>query len=118
MAIILAVEPDQKELERLTEALSSLYPAQEVLAFGDPMLAFQYAFNHPVESVYAAAAMNRVDGFRLAKMLREVSNGISIYLIGDDEAYRRDARRLNLDGYLIRPVTPEAIRAEENAEEW
>ena len=118
MAIILAVEPDQKELERLAAALSSVHPEREILAYSDPMLAFQYAFNHTVESVYAAAVMNRVDGFRLAKMLREISDGISIYLIGDDDVYRRDARRLTLDGYLIRPVTPEAIRAEENAEEW
>mgnify|MGYP000478084149 CR=1 FL=1 len=118
MAIILAVEPDKKELEQLTAALSSLHPECEVLAYSDPMLAFQYAYNHPVKSVYAAAAMKRVDGFRLAKMLREISDGIAVYLIGEDETYRRDAKRLTLDGYLIRPVTPEAIRAEENAEEW
>ena len=118
MMKILAVEPDQNDLDRLTDALRKVHGECEVLSYRDPMLAFQYAYNNPVDVVFAAADMGRLNGFTLAKMLYQACGKISVYLIGADNTFRSDARRLMLNGFLVRPVTPEGITREENAEEW
>lgn len=110
---ILTVDPNSKDLNHLTNCLSLLHPGDKVRSYSDPMLAYQYAFNHKVEAVYAAVNMKRLDGLTLAKMLREDQPDMRIYLVAKDNAHRVDAIRVMADGYLVKPVTATTILQQE-----
>ncbi len=107
---ILAIDPDLKDLKILTKCLMHLYPEDNVLSYSDPLLAFKYGFNHPVEVVYTVVTMKRLDGVSLAKMLQDNHPGILVNLISSDESHRCDAMEIMANTYLIKPVSEQNIR--------
>jgi PleD family two-component response regulator len=114
---ILAVDTDAAELAVLTESLQKVYKDASIKSFGDPLMAVKYGANNPVDAVYTAAAMRRLSGFELVKLLRGFNPDIMSNFIADTEAERTDAMRLMAESCILRPVTADAIRHAAE-EEW
>ena len=114
---ILAVDPDPAELAVLTESIKEIRADAVVVAFADPLMAVKYGANNPVDAVYTAAAMRRLSGFELVKLLRGFNPDIMSNFIADTEAERTDAMRLMAESCILRPVTADAIRRAAE-EEW
>lgn len=108
---LLAVHPQKENLEMLVKSLHEVYPSAKILYFTDPLLAYQHVFNHPVDAVYTAITMMRLDGFALAKMIRSTRPDTEINFVHETSAFYMDAQRLLVHSYILQPVTAAAIRA-------
>ena len=113
---ILVVDPDPGERRKLSVLLGQLYDMSEVNSFGDPLMAVKYGVNNHVDALYTVSSMNRLSGFELGKLLRELHPKIELHFIADDDRGKRDAMRIMADSYITRPVTAEALRLAEAAE--
>ena len=115
---VIAVDPNSEDLLRLSESIRRITPpGTSVECFRDPLFAHQYACLNPVDALYALAEMNHMNGFEIARFLRGKYPQIEVYLLWQNDDYQRDAQRLGADGYIVKPVTPEALRlAREQAE--
>ncbi len=109
---VMAIHPQRACLETILHSLREVYPSAEILPYTDPMLAYQYLFNHPMDAVavYTAVNMTRLDGFALAKMIRSKQPNAEINFIHEDDTFYQDAQRLMINGYILHPVTASAIR--------
>ena len=116
---VIAVDPDPDDLVRLSESIRRIMPpGTSVECFRDPLFAHQYACLNPVDALYALAEMKHMTGFEIARFLRGKYPQLLVYLLWHNDDYRRDAQRLGADGYIVKPVTPGALRlAKELAEQ-
>ncbi|MDO4553409.1 MAG: response regulator [Bacillota bacterium] len=113
----LAIHPDPKELRELTRSIRAVHPDWKVAPFNDQMLAVKHGFNNQVDVLYTFVRMRPLDGFAVARMLRERYPELPVNFISADEGDRTDALRFGVNSYTISPVTPETLRTAE-AEEW
>lgn len=109
----IAIHPLPENLQNLKSCIEACHPENTVHAFRDPLLAMQYAFNNPVDSVYTVVGMNRMNGFEVARMMRKIQPLASINFVDRSDSYRKDAQRLAVRTYLVEPVTVEQMRAAE-----
>lgn len=116
---IIAVDPDPGKLMRLSaEIRRSTPPGSSVECFCDPLYAHQYSFYHPVDALYTVARMGRLTGLELAENMRARYPGLRVFILWPNDEFRQAAERLEADGYLITPVTADALkRAMEDAEQ-
>lgn len=116
---IIAVYPIPEDLIHLSLEIRRITPpGTSVECFCDPLYALQYAFHHAIDALYTAAHMSRLPGLDLAQILQARYPEIHVYILWQDDTFRRAAQRIRADGYLLTPVTADALRrAEEEAEE-
>ena len=113
---VIAVDPNPGELEALGKLLTGRYAGGTVTCFSDPLMAVKYGANHPVDALYTVTAMNRLNGFELSRLLRELRPGIKLHFIATDDREKRDVMRILGDSVIKRPVTEESIRLAEEAD--
>lgn len=116
---IIVVHPDKTELVKIKKVLKALHPDYRIEEFTDPMLAFQYAFNHvQIDALFTLIEMKRLDGFTLARMMREDKRKLSINFCSYDEHYRRDAEKFGCDTFISLPMTLENLQTAEAESVW
>lgn len=117
---IIAVDPNPEKLMRLSaEIRKSTPPGSSVECFCDPLYAYQYSFYHPVDALYAVARMGRLTGLELAENMRSRYPALRVFILWHNDAFRQEAEQLEVDGYLITPVTADALKKTmEDAEQW
>jgi len=106
---VMIVDPDQGEQKTLQGLLTRIYESVDIKSFADPLMAIKYGANNPVDVLYAATAMRRVNGFELGKILRNFHPGIKLNFIADDEKEKTDAMRLMAESCILRPITAESL---------
>lgn len=106
---VVIVDPDQKEQGVLRKLLADVYHPENIQIFIDPLMAIKYGANNPVDVLYAATDMKRVNGFELGKILRNFNPDIELNFISDTEQERIDAMRIMAESCILRPVTAESI---------
>lgn len=110
---VMAVDPNPVELIRLSESIrKTTPPGTSVECFHDPFFAYQYALKNPnqTDALYTVAQMPRLSGFDLTRQMRKANPELHVWLLWDNDEYREDAKRLGVDGYIIRPATIEALK--------
>lgn len=108
---IIAVDPDPTTLMRLSAQLRTITPpGSSVECFCDPLFAHQYSFYHKADALFAVAQMARLSGLELAKTMRERYPTLHTFLLWPNDDYRQAAALLNADGYLITPLTTDALQ--------
>lgn len=107
---IMAVDTEQSSLNHLLSLLREVCPDSEVAAFCNPMLAVKYGINQPLDLVFTEIPMRGVDGLTLTKLIREHRPEVRTVFVTGSDRYGVDAVRARADGYLIKPVTKEALR--------
>lgn len=108
---IIAVDPNPEKLMRLSaEIRKSTPPGSSVECFCDPLYAHQYSFYHPVDALYTVAQMGRLTGLELAENMRSRYPALRVFILWHNDAFRQEAEQLEVDGYLITPVTADALK--------
>lgn len=113
---ILVADPDPDEQMLLTELLRQHGNTVHIACFTDPLLALKYGANNPVDALYTSAAMKRLSGFELVRMLRSFSPQVSVHFIADTEQERTDALRLRAESCILRPITSKKLEFAEDCE--
>lgn len=107
---IVAVDPEPRELMRLSECIRAITPpGTSVECFCDSLFARQYAFHNPVDRLYALAHMNRLDGIELIEKIRKEQPAMQTYILWEDEKFRDAAMKAGASGYIVKPVTSDKL---------
>ena len=63
--------------------------------------------------------MGRLTGLELAENMRSRYPALRVFILWHNDAFRQEAEQLEVDGYLITPVTADALKKTmEYAEQW
>lgn len=107
---IIAVSQDMSDLNTLWNSLRELFPTAEINGFTDPLMAFKFSTQNPVDALYTETDMRRLDGFGLANMLLSECGPIEVNFISDSIAHREKAMCFHACGYFVKPITTAKLR--------
>ena len=110
--IAIAVDDERYMLETLQEAVNASPDIELVEAFSSCSAALAYASEHPVEVAFLDINMRGIGGLGLAEKLMELQPGGKIVFCTGYEEYAISAFQLHASGYLMKPITAEAVQKE------
>lgn len=103
---ILAVDGSSERLTALRQVLLQAFPEDTIITESDSLRAGKYSFSHPVDILFAAMEMPRLDGLKLIEFVRHAAPDALAFLLTDaktdmDNGLWRD----EIDGVITYPVT-------------
>ena len=110
----IAVDDEIYMLENLQEAVSASADIETVDTFFSCSAALAYATENPVDIAFLDINMRGIGGLGLAEKLLELQPHCKIVFCTGHEEYAVSAFQLHVSGYLIKPITPEAVQKEIN----
>ena len=108
----IAVDDEIYMLETLQEAVSGSSDIETVAAFSSCSAALAYAVENPVDIAFLDINMRGIGGLGLAEKLTELHPRCKIVFCTGYEEYAVSAFQLHVSGYLIKPITQEAVQKE------
>ena len=105
--VIAAVDPNKKDLAKLVRYLRMVFHGCEVVMFSDPAFAEQYIKDNPIDVLFTEIPMLGLTGLRLQVKCEAVQPGVLTVFTTATATYALKSRA---HGYIIKPVTREAIR--------
>ncbi|QQO10152.1 LytR/AlgR family response regulator transcription factor [Breznakiella homolactica] len=105
----IAVDDELFALKDLTEAITSAAPDVSIRQFLTPMQAVEYSVQNTVDVAFLDIEMDRLNGLELAKRLKDISPKTNIVFVTGYSEYALDAFSIFASGYILKPVSPEAI---------
>lgn len=109
---IIAADDEKLALDSLVRAIREEMPEVEIQAFRKPMELLAYAKEHSCEIAFLDIKMRGMEGIELAQELKKSNPKINIIFVTGYTDYMERAFGLHASGYLLKPVTKEAIAAE------
>ena len=110
----IAVDDEIYMLETLQEAVSASPDIEQVEVFSSCSAALAYAVDNPVDIAFLDINMRGIGGLGLAEKLLAAQPHCKIVFCTGHEEYAVSAFQLHVSGYLITPITPEAVQKEIN----
>ena len=110
--IAIAVDDEIYMLETLQEAVSASSDIETVNAFSSCSAVLAYATENPVDIAFLDINMRGIGGLGLAEKLLAAQPHCKIVFCTGHEEYAVSAFQLHVSGYLIKPITPEAVQKE------
>ncbi|MBO5974015.1 MAG: response regulator [Clostridia bacterium] len=108
----IAVDDEIYMLETLQEAVSASSDIESVSAFSSCSAALAYATENPVDIAFLDINMRGIGGLGLAEKLLELQPRCRVIFCTGYEDYAVSAFKLHVSGYLIKPITAEAVQKE------
>ena len=108
----IAVDDEIYMLETLQEAVSASYDIEKVEAFSSCSAALAYVTENPVDIAFLDINMRGIGGLGLAEKLLVLQPRCKIIFCTGYEEYAVSAFQLHVSGYLMKPITPEAVQRE------
>ena len=108
----IAVDDEIYMLETLQEAVSASADIASTAAFSSCSAALAYAAEHPVDVAFLDINMRGIGGLGLAEKLMELQPRCKIIFCTGYEEYAVSAFQLHVSGYLMKPITAEAVQKE------
>ena len=108
----LAVDDEIYMLETLQEAVNASSDIETVTAFSSCSGALEFAKENPVDIAFLDINMRGIGGLGLAEKLIELQPRCKIVFCTGYEEYAVSAFQLHVSGYLMKPITPEAVQKE------
>ena len=108
----IAVDDEIYMLETLQEAVSASSDIGQVEAFSSCSAALAYAAENPIDIAFLDINMRGIGGLGLAEKLMALQPRCKIVFCTGYEEYAVSAFQLHVAGYLIKPITPEAVQKE------
>lgn len=109
---IVALDDERIALENIVAKLNKIEYVTSVVGFRKVDEALEYLQEHEVDVIFLDINVRNVDGITLAKNLQEQYPSLHIIFQTGYSEYAVDAFALHVDGYLLKPVKIEEIRAE------
>ena len=108
----IAVDDEIYMLETLQEAVSASSDIEMVEAFSSCSAALSYAIENPIDIAFLDINMRGIGGLGLAEKLLELQPRCKIVFCTGYKEYAVSAFQLHVSGYLMKPITPEAVQKE------
>lgn len=119
---ILAVDDEYHALKLLEGAISEAVNDAVIYLCRDPEAALQTASAFRIDVAFLDIHMATMTGIELARALKMINPKINIIFATGYSDYMREGLELRMSGYLLKPVTAEAVRVEmenlRNPVEW
>ncbi len=109
---ILAVDDEIHALNLLSEAIEEVVPEAKVYLCQDVRSAFSVAKSVPIDVAFLDIHMPEKTGLELASELKTVNPRINIIFATGFSEYMKEGLDLRMSGYLLKPVTADAVRVE------
>ena len=108
----IVVDDELCMLETLQEAVGASPDVTLVEPFSSCSSALAYATENPIDIAFLDINMRGIGGLGLAEKLLELQPRCKIVFCTGYEEYAVSAFQLHVSGYLIKPITPEAVQKE------
>ena len=108
----IAVDDEIYMLETLQEAVSASSDIEQTEAFSTCSAALAYAAENPVDIAFLDINMRGIGGLGLAEKLMELQPRCKIIFCTGYQEYAVSAFQLHVSGYLMKPITAEAVQKE------
>ncbi len=108
----IAVDDEIYMLETLQEAVSASSDITTVAPFSTCSAALAYAAENPIDIAFLDINMRGIGGLGLAEKLLELQPRCKIVFCTGYAEYAVSAFQLHVSGYLIKPITEEAVQKE------
>ena len=108
----IAVDDELYMLETLEEAVRASSDISQVDCFSSCSAALAYATENPIDIAFLDINMRGIGGLGLAEKLIELQPRCKIVFCTGYEEYAVSAFQLHVSGYLMKPITVEAVQKE------
>ncbi|MBQ0071255.1 MAG: response regulator, partial [Spirochaetales bacterium] len=106
---VVAVDDEKLCLDNLVEILSSMDSISSIKGFQKPSEAMEYLKKHYVDVVFLDVRMPGMDGVTMARQIAEYCPDTNIIFATSYTHYLAEAFALHASGYILKPVTREAV---------
>lgn len=110
--IAMTVDDERPMLVALTAAVSASPDISSVTEFTACSAALEWAENNPVDVAFLDISMRGMGGLKLAEKIVELRPDCRIIFCTGYTQYALDAIQLHVSGYLLKPITAEAVQKE------
>lgn len=110
--IALTVDDERLMLNALTSAVKASPDISSAAEFTDCTAAIEWAMENRADIAFLDISMRGMGGLALAERLVEIQPKMKIIFCTGHSEYAVDAFRLHVSGYLLKPITPEAVQRE------
>jgi len=107
---IIAVDDERLALKNIERAIRTAEPDCDLHCFDRPSFAVAHAGKNNIDVAFLDIKMCDMDGLQLAKWLKDISPETNIIFFTAYNEYARDSYDIPASDYLIKPVTPEAVK--------
>ena len=108
----IAVDDEIYMLETLHEAVIASPDIESAETFSTCSAALAYAADHPIDIAFLDINMRGIDGLGLAEKLMDLQPRCRIVFCTGYQQYAVSAFQLHVSGYLMKPITAEAVQRE------
>jgi len=109
---ILAIDDSERALKLLTHSITEAQPSAQVFAFSKPSELLAYAKENYCDIAFLDIQIWDINGLDVAKELKNLNPRINIIFVTAYSKYASEAFELHPSGYILKPVTKEAIERE------
>lgn len=110
----ITVDDEVWALKTLTKAVSNAEGITDVHDFSSCNSALEWARDNTFDIAFLDVNMRGMGGLELAKCLRQIKKDCKIIFCTGFKEYAFEAFSLHADGYLLKPITEEAVKEEMN----
>ncbi len=110
----IAVDDEIYMLETLQEVIAASSDIEQVESFTSCSAALAYVEENPVDVAFLDINMRGMGGLTLAEKLIELQPDCKVVFCTGYEEYAVSAFQLHVSGYLMKPITAEAVQKEIN----
>ena len=110
--IAIAVDDEYRMLETLAEAVLVSPDITSVTKFNSCSSALEWVRKNPVDIAFMDICMSGMGGMALAGKILELWPDCKIIFCTSHPEYALEAFQIHASGYLMKPITPEAIQKE------
>ena len=119
---ILAVDDEYYALELMKNALEAVAGRSTVYLCRDVQSALKVARENKIDVAFLDIHMPEKNGIELARELKLINPKVNIVFATGFSEYMKEGIDLRMSGYIMKPVTPEAVKTElenlRNPIEW
>ena len=108
----IAVDDELYMLETLEEAIRASFDITQVDSFSSCSAALAHAAENPIDIAFLDINMRGIGGLGLAEKLIGLQPRCKIVFCTGYTEYAVSAFQLHVSGYLMKPITPEAVQKE------
>ena len=109
---ILAVDDEFFALELMRSALEEVAAGAEIFLCRDVESAINTAREHKIDVAFLDIHMPEKSGIELARDLKLIHPKLNVVFATGYSEYMKEGIDMRMSGYLLKPVTPEAVREE------
>lgn len=109
---VICVDDAAVILEHTVKLCEGMPQIDDVKGFTNPLEALDYVKENPVDLALLDIEMPELNGIELAQRIKEVRPGTSVIFLTAYSQYAVDAFAVRASGYLLKPVTVDALAKE------